>query len=715
MISIGLTLLSCKRDPLDITPDGRLSIDDVFKTEIQTEAYLNTVYQSIPTYFNNYYQWAFLAGLTDEAKDAEIGNLSNSLSASWNNGSLTVSYNPLAKAGSGGSGQDRYVTFWTGIRDANVFLQYAPDVFFNDESKKERILSEAKLLRAFFYFELIKQFGAMPIVTKPFEPSFDYTQLVRPSFQECIDFIIKECDEVISENKLPIRIIQESERGRFTLAVAYSLKSQALLYNASPLWNPSNDKAKWQAAANASSIAIEKLYGTGIYVLAEDYGAYFLATSDLAEAPRDKETIFEIKNGSIPLTTTGIPSKEGSWTLGATPSQELVDAYDMQASGLPAILGYEDSDHLKPIINSASGYQETDPYIGRDPRFYATVWYNGAKYDNINGKVHTVETYIGGADQLLKNPPNRINTHTGYYLRKFIDPKLAVNQASSAKFKKYRLAELFLNYAEAENEANGPTQKAYDAINIVRKRAKMPVIAPGLNQVELRDRIRRERRVEFAWEEHRFWDVRRWKILGQTDRLVTGMEIKTSSNPGRVSITNAGFESGQGDWTLYSGAIVQNVVFHGGSNAASTAPTGGGYMAKQITVEPNTSYDLTAWFNVSSGVGYLGVNEYGGNELLVEAAASNSWEQKKVTFKTGATNTTAVIFSWWPNTGNGYLDDFSVFKSGSGGATGNSDFTFTRFVTERRNAWQDKFLIFPIPLTDASIIPDFRLNQNPGW
>ena len=166
------------------------------------------------------------------------------------------------------------------------------------------------------------------------------------------------------------------------------------------------------------------------------------------------------------------------------------------------------------------------------------------------------------------------NTVTGYYLRKFIDPKIPVWQDKNARWKKFRLAEVYLNYAEAENEANGPTAEAYDAINIIRARVGMPELPTGLTKDQLRERIRRERRVELAIEEHRFWDVRRWKILDKTDKVVTGMEITRNAN--------------------------------------------------------NT-------------------------------------------------------------------------------------FTYKRFVSQRRNAWAEKYLLFPIPIGDASNVPDFTKNQNPGW
>ncbi|MBC7416866.1 MAG: RagB/SusD family nutrient uptake outer membrane protein, partial [Pedobacter sp.] len=579
----------CKKDPLDQTPDGKITLDDVFKDKDRTEAYLNTAYSHIPDYFWKYSFFAFLAGTSDEANDSDVGNNQGNIASFWNAGALSLSTNPFEAYGGQGKGISRYTTYWAGIRDCNVFLANLPKAVVANDNYRKRFTAEAKVLRSFYYLELIKQFGGMPIVDKPFDLTFDYASLKRPTFQECVNFIVKNCDEAIAETQLPLRITIETERGRFTKAIAHAIKSQALLYNASALWNPTNDNAKWIASAAASKDAIAALALTGKFALNPNYNDYFLNSTDLSPSPGDKETIFEINeasNGTFSVINS-IPSKPGMFKAGSCPSQELVDAYDMQINpipggiaGEPAILGYLDEDHLQPIINNSgpgpqSGYARARPFVGRDPRFYATVWFNGAQYDNINGAIHTIETFQGGKDQLIKNPPNRANTHTGYYLRKFIDPRLQSNQPHNSRWKKYRLAEIYLNFAEAENEANGPTGEAYAAVNIVRNRAQMPNLPAGLDKIQFRERVRRERRVEFAMEEHRFWDVRRWKILNQTDRVVTGMEIIKDPTTGAL--------------------------------------------------------------------------------------------------------------------------------------------TYNRFVTERRNAWADKFLIFPIPLNEAAIIPDFNLNQNPGW
>ncbi len=566
--------LGCGRDPLDITPDGRISLDDVFKDERQVEAYLNTAYNNIPSYFYAYHFWAMMAGICDEAKDSDSGVEGGVMASSFNVGNLTATSNPLEiVANAGVVGNSRYVTFWKGIREVNIFLSYLDKANIPSDKNRNRFTAEAKLLRAFYYLELIKQFGPMPITEVPFTPTTDYTKLVRPTFQASADFIVKDCDDALATADLPLRIADESERGRFTQAIAYAIKSQVLLYNASPLWNPTNDAAKWQAASKASKAALDALTANGNYALYPLYGEYFELTSDINSAPKDRETIFErpgSPSAATFTTTNTIPRKNG-FKAGSCPSQELVDAYGMVATGEPAILGYSDEDHLQPILNPGSGYDPANPYVGRDPRFAATVWFNGAMYDNVATRIVPIESFVGGLDGLLRT--NRKNTHTGYYLRKFINPKLQIGVAQTSRWKKFRLGELYLNYAEAENEAVGATPEVYNAVNATRKRAGMPNLKAGLSKDAMRERIRNERQVELAIEEHRFYDVRRWKILDKTDKLVTGMEIT---------------------------------------------------------------------------------------------------------------------------------------KVGTG-------FTYKRFVTERRNAWMDKFRLFPLPQGEVNNIPDFNTNQNPGW
>lgn len=518
----------CKKDPLDITPNGRISLADVFKDHNQTAAYLNSCYNYLQQYGGNYYFHTMLAGFSDEAHDNDDPTEGLPATA-WYNGGLTPTSNPLE--GPSGWNTGYYGRAWSGIRSCNVFLQNIDGATVDSDAEKARWKAEAKVIRAFYYWDLIMRYGPMPIVDKPFELTADFSGLTRPSFNDCVQFIVKDCNEAIAEANLPWRITtNESDRARFTKAVAYAIKSEALLFNASPLWNTTNDKAKWQAAATAAKEAITALTTQGNYALFSNYGNYFITTPDIGANPVDKETILEMKrNGNISQWQFlgGAPAVR-AYKAGPSPSQELVDAYELADGSVP-ILGYSDPDHLNPIINPSSGYSDANPYVNRDPRFYATVFYNGGYYGNINGGPYYLQSYVGGKDGFLAT--DRHFTHNGYYLHKFVNGNLTDGQTSGARFRKFRLAELYLNLAEAENEGNGPTATAFEAVNTVRARpsVNMPPLA-GLSQDALRERIRNERRVELAFEENRFWDVRRWKILDQTDRLTTGMKWVKNGN-----------------------------------------------------------------------------------------------------------------------------------------------------------------------------------------
>lgn len=520
---------ACSKDPLDIMPDGRLTLEQVFADEMMASEYLNTIYDNLNPYGSSYDYYTLLAGFSDEAHDNDFPQDMGRAPSRWYNGELRPNWNPLDIQSIQGTmipetNGNYYRKNWMGIRQVNVFLDRIGSTPYNNPQIKARLIAEAKVLRAFFYWELIKMYGGMPVVDKPFSDDFRFETLERQSFAECVAFIKQNCDEAILEQHLPYRITTEPERGRCTRAVAHAIRSQATLFSASPLWNPENDQVRWEEAADAAKNSLEALQANN-YRLFDDYESYFYGRTDISVNPADRETIFEIKPyrshefSQLMFRMHAIPSIGGD-KAGSSPSQELVDAYDM-ANGEPAILGYYDEDHLYPIINTTSGYDESQPYKDRDPRFYATVWYNNAYYGEVNGRPHYIQSYLGGADG-ISNIMQR--TRNGYYLRKFRDPKQLDVNTGTARFKKYRMGELFLNFAEAANEAYGPTADVYGAINAVRERADMPPLPQGLSKEQLRERIRRERRVELAFEEHRFWDVRRWKILHTTDKLTSGIE-----------------------------------------------------------------------------------------------------------------------------------------------------------------------------------------------
>jgi hypothetical protein len=227
----------------------------------------------------------------------------------------------------------------------------------------------------------------------------------------------------------------------------------------------------------------------------------------------------------------GMPSTAGMEKAGPCPTQDLVDSYEM-ANGEAPILSYSDADKVVPVVNSASGFDPNNPYQGRDPRFYASIYYNGAvRYLN-DPQGKKVETFVGGGEEISNL--NRRNTRTGYYLRKFNNYKSLQDNDADGAVRLFRLAELYLNFAEAAYQSVGPdvpvvagsfSMSARGALNAVRTRAGMPPFPAGMAKDAFEKKYRNERRVELAFEEHRFFDVRRWKILDQTDKFVTGMRI----------------------------------------------------------------------------------------------------------------------------------------------------------------------------------------------
>ncbi|MCW3079707.1 RagB/SusD family nutrient uptake outer membrane protein [Segetibacter sp.] len=540
ILSVFATLFilsSCKKDPLDITPDGRITLADAFSTQELTEAYLNTTYESMRKHAANYHYYTFLSAFGDDSHESNYptqsfivanyieGNISAAANPFDNQGSTTLAYNDTKW----------YERNWVGIRRANVFLANINEKNVTEAGYRGRLIAEAKLLRALFYLDLLENYGPMPIVTTDLTLKPDFSDIKRSTFEEGAKFIVKDCDDAIAEANLPYRVTSEAERGRMTKAVAHAIKSQILLFNASPQWNPSGDASKWQTAAAASKQALTALTTNG-FRLFPNYENYFISKPDLGQSPNDKETLFEINDwgyagqtyrrfGNILFLMHMIPDF-GPEKAGNCPSQELVDAYEMK-NGEIAITGYSDEAHLNPIINPVSGYDDQKPYLNRDPRFYATVWYNGAYYGNIKGVETYIEAFKGGKHGIsgIKQ-----RTPTGYYMRKFVDPKVRSAAEGTASYKTFRFAEIYLNFAEAENEANGPTSEVYDAVNTVRARAQMPALPAGLSKDAMRERLRRERRVEFALEENRFYDMRRWLILKNVGKVTTGMEWAKQSN-----------------------------------------------------------------------------------------------------------------------------------------------------------------------------------------
>ena len=531
ILVVTFTLCCSSCADLDIASDGRVSLNDIFNRYERTSAYYSNCLGYMPqvgfTYENTNTPLASFCDEAHDANDNQDGPVSK-----WYKGYTTPEYNPLTA-----SYMDPWSHYFEGIRRCNTFLLCINDpemaTYTFNEVEKNGWIAEVRVARAFYYLQLIKRYGGVPLIETPYETNHDFSIDKRASFEECADFIISECDKALATvesegQSIGFRWqINDNERGKLTRAFACAVKSQTALYAASPLWNENgSSKYTWEKTTEITKEALDLClqHGFELYSQAPDpaiaqnaYAYYFITRSD----PSRK--------------FAGTPITNGMEKAGAGPSQELIDSYEM-IDGTQPILGYSDAEHLRPILNTASSYDPKNPYANRDPRFYESVYYNGAiRYlDQPNGDV--VETYVGGNCGISDKVTDIRYTRTGYYMRKFNNFKSGIGQDADGLMRIFRLAELYLNFAEAAYQAVGPDGQvaskvgaealsARDAVNKIRVRAGIPALSSGMSKDSFEKRYRNERRVELAFEEHRFFDVRRWKILNETDDFVTGMKI----------------------------------------------------------------------------------------------------------------------------------------------------------------------------------------------
>jgi hypothetical protein len=531
---------------LDLPSDGRLTMGDIFSNYQKTKNYYIACHSWMPqagfTYQNN----TPLASFCDEAHDAN-DNVNGAVN-DWYNDRTSPFSNPLTYW------FEPWGHYFQGIRKCNTFLSSMADPSLATaeilEDEKNGWIAEVHVLRAFYYLQLIRRFGGVPVIDTPYEVNHDFSQDRRATFEECADFILADCDAAlaVAEPASPTIGFRwtkgDEDRGGLTRAIAYAVKSQTVLYAASPLWYTPDSKYTWERAATVTKEALDEcvahgfeLYSTPVAadIAQNPYAYYFIQRSDPSRS-MDKETIFE---STVAMSNVwrdaGLPVTAGMLKAGAGPSQELVDSYEMR-DGTQPVLGYSDNDHLQPVINpEAVLYDPANPYENRDPRFYASIYYNGAPRALPAGS-SVVETYVGGNCGISGEVTDVRFTRTGYYMRKFNNHRSNSSLEADGYMKIYRLGELYLNFAEAACQAYGPDQpvassvggsalSAREAVNAIRARAGMPPLPAGMNRQDFEKRYRNERRVELAFEEHRFFDVRRWKILNETDAFVTGMRI----------------------------------------------------------------------------------------------------------------------------------------------------------------------------------------------
>lgn len=468
MVLLAGLFLSCEKDVLDKNPLDVIDQELIWEDANLAQLYLNNIYLNIP---------GGLGRGMDCATEIGEGGHNWHPAQPFNTGEITPAWAPFMEAWD----------FYYPIRNLNEFIDKY-NVNQGDEEVNNGLLGQALFLRAYFYAELINLFGPVPIIAKA-QSLEDDLFVSRNTYQECVDFVVQDLD--VAASLLPL-LWSGAEVGKATSGAALALKSRVLLHAASPLHNETNEASKWQLAADAAKAVIDLKQ----YDLYPDYGELFLNENN-------EEVIFDIQF-AFPYRTNDwdyMTNPQGfNGAFGMTrPTQELVDSYEMANGRL--------------ITNPASGYNAGNPYEGRDPRFYASILYNGASW-----RGRTLETFVNGANGPgVQDEYATSHTMTGYYLRKFLNesnPLSYGNNRWSANWILIRYAEVLLNYAEAQlNLGNEPEARTY--INMVRKRVDMPEVPATETGTALRDRYMNERKIELAFEERYFYDVRRWKTAPQ--------------------------------------------------------------------------------------------------------------------------------------------------------------------------------------------------------
>ena len=495
LLFLAVLALPACNDMLDLRDNGTTDMSQVFSDRDKTRGYINSCYNYVVA------PQLRAGSFTDDAQDAQ-SITSGTKYDYWYNQSLNAT-----NYGTYNYDGDPWAHYYQGIRKCNVFLD-------NIETATARITdmeraawgAQAKVLRALYYMQLLKRFGGVPLFTTDLGTSHDYAGDTRASVTDIVNQILKDCDEAISvpDSEDFSYVYRDGQWGIMTKAVAQAIRAEAVMYAISPLHdNGSFDK---QQALSVAADALAKLLANGyaLWTAKTDansaYALYHLTNpNDLRSA--DKETILGGTRVAV-WSECGVPIIAGTTTAGSCPTQELVDAYEM-ANGQPAITGYSDAAHLQPIINTASGYDETKPYEGRDPRFYDSIFYNMSKRAGTY-----INTYQGGTSGISST--NIRYTCTGYYMRKFASDASNRNTNQDGYLRLMRLTDVYMNFAEVAYQVAGPYQNvsgvnmsAADALNAIRARAGMPNLPTGLSSGDFEARYRNERRIEFAFEQDR--------------------------------------------------------------------------------------------------------------------------------------------------------------------------------------------------------------------
>ena len=494
---LALTLVSSCSEKMDYKEYNVYDKAYVDKMFSRVGGLMTNIYNDIDYDFGNY-SGAMASSATDESVYSHPGNaVEDFYNGAW---------------GPTNAKERVWNSAWDGISYCNLVLDEFSNCTFPEYTEDEHYQQEmflyknyrweARWARAFFYFELVKRYGSVPLKTKHMTAN-EANSLPQVSADSIFQFIDTECDTIedsiiVNYGDLGDKAYYKGQTGRANKLAAMALRARAALYWASPLFNPTNDKSRWLKAAQLSNAVIAEARQEGMGLL-PDYSKLFNKDS---YKDGIKEIIFSRRvAASNAFEKYNYPIGMENAGGGNCPTQNLVDAYEMTNG--------------KAIDEAGSGYDPQDPYKNRDARLAMTVAVNGEQWPN----AAALETFEGGANSSSVT----YGTPTGYYLKKYINQGTIIAKTGSNSFAHawvvFRLAEFYLDYAEAALNYTGSgyvapeglPMTAAQAIDVVRTRAKQPNMATGLDFEAFKKKYENERFVELAFEGHRFFDLRRWK------------------------------------------------------------------------------------------------------------------------------------------------------------------------------------------------------------
>ena len=630
-----LTTASCEDTFLDVVPDNLPTIDDAFTLENEAEKYLFTCYRYLPISADVVYNFGLLAG--DEAWIPPNNSSFIAYSHYIARGLQQVA-NPYVDAWEGyaqGGGQPYpgapgvqgdYPLF-DGIRHCNVLIERlegtneVPDLStFN----RARWVAEAKFLKAYYHYFLLRMYGPIPVMRTniPVDAPDEVIQVSREPVDDVVDYLVQLLDQAY-EDLPPVIANTQTELGRVTRSAAKGLKAELLLMAASPLFNGNSDMVgfmnndgtplfnttydqdKWQRAANAAKDAIDIAEGDGhsLYykmdnvIQLSDTTLTKLSIRGAVTESWNTEALWSTHSGSsVPLQqicvapfthstdNSYVPANQNTARRSYAPTFESAMNFYTK-NGVPIeedkTLDFTKVDSIRTAgpehaLNIHEGYRTANLNFDREPRFYADLGFDGSVW-YVNESLGQESQYYLEAKR--NGPAGNGDSPFNYNVTGYFCKKLVHNESNGFTIRDYawpeiRLADLYLMYAEALNEAQGPTATVIDYVDRVRERAGLEgVVSSWQNfssnpskfttQNGMREIIRRERSIELAYEGKNYWDIRRWKTAAREfNEPIQGWNVGSDTESSYfkvVTLYSQRFVSPRDYfWPINSSTLIQN-------------------------------------------------------------------------------------------------------------------------------------------------------------